>query len=134
MHIDDAANHLVLVWCAQRGKVRGGEFVIPGYGVYWPMVDNQLFWFQNRELHGTAILDHVGDPINRLTMACSVPRRLWNALTAKGVSQVVSARVDPDEVGTSASEIAEPSYRDDVRRARDAGDELAELVSVTDLL
>ncbi len=134
MHVDDAANHLVLVWCAQRGRVRGGEFAIPAYGVYWPMVDNQLFWFQNAELHGTAVLEHVEDAIHRLTMAVSVPRRLWNALTAKGVSASVSARFDPDEVGSPISEVAERSYRDNVRTARDVADELAELVSVAELV
>jgi hypothetical protein len=86
MHIDEAAHHLVLGFCMERGgPISGGEFVLPEYDVYWPMEDNLLWWFANAAVHGTAVLSHPEGTEGRLTMAHSIPRRLWSLMTTKGV-------------------------------------------------
>ena len=86
MHVDEAAHHLVLGFCMERGgPISGGEFVLPEYDVFWPMEDNLLWWFANAVVHGTAMLEHPEGTEGRLTMAHSIPRRLWSCMTTKGV-------------------------------------------------
>ena len=37
MHVDDCANHLLLAWVMRDASVVGGEFVLPEYGIFWPL-------------------------------------------------------------------------------------------------
>lgn len=65
----------------ERQAIEGGEFLLPDHQVYFPLADNMLWWFANAEWHGTAVLRY--DPVagaGRLTMAHSIPRKLWRVL------------------------------------------------------
>ena len=67
-----------------EAPIAGGELVVPGFGIYWPMRKNQLFFFSNLEMHGTAELD-LGDATHsRYMLTCSAPRLLWRKLSAQG--------------------------------------------------
>ena len=83
MHVDDCANHLLLAWVMRDESVVGGEFVLPDYGVYWPLRDNQLFWFANAVWHGTAITEAGTDAEGQVTLASSIPMPLWRRLSTR---------------------------------------------------
>ena len=74
MHIDDHADHMCMAWAVQQDGLRGGEFILPDYGIYFPLAANMLWWFNNAEYHGTAIIEAAGE--GRYGMACSVPTKL----------------------------------------------------------
>ena len=83
MHVDDCANHLLLAWVMRDREVVGGEFVLPDYGLYWPLRDNQLFWFTNNVWHGTVITESGDAPMGQMTLASSIPMPLWRRLSSR---------------------------------------------------
>ena len=83
MHVDDCANHLLLAWVMRDRQVVGGEFVLPDYGIYWPLRDNQLFWFANSVWHGTAVTEPGESREGQMTLASSIPMPLWRRLSTR---------------------------------------------------
>ncbi|KAG5459137.1 MAG: hypothetical protein BJ554DRAFT_499 [Olpidium bornovanus] len=84
MHVDGDANHLCLAFCMEEPGISGGKFVLPARGVFFKLEDNLLFFFANEEPHGTAVMDLPEGHEGRLTMAHSIPRRLWSFVTTRG--------------------------------------------------
>ena len=93
MHTDDNASFRVLGLCMEDTAVAGGEFVYPEFGVYWPMENNQLFFFAGCYAHGTAELFREKGSPSRFMMTCSVPRLLWEKLAARGLPGAADAEL-----------------------------------------
>ena len=95
----------------QKQEIRGGEFLLPDHGVYFPIMDNMLWWFANAEYHGTAILKYEpSEGFGRITMAHSIPRALWRALKVRSLTR---SRPEPRPEGEASRSEGAARRRED---------------------
>ena len=130
MHVDDCANQLLLAWVMRDRCVSGGEFVLPEFGIFWPLRDNQLFWFANHVWHGTAVTDPGESADGQMTLASSVPMPLWRRLAARTGTLPERGQAELSADGDDEP-IAQPelSGRDDAPRDVDFRDEFSRLTT-----
>ena len=121
MHVDNCANHLLLAWVMRERGVVGGEFVLSDYGLYWPLHDNQLFWFANNVWHGTAVTDSEGASEGQMTLASSVPMPLWRRLSSRIRETPDTGRAELPAGGSDAIIAQSEPLGDEESGPRDVG-------------
>jgi hypothetical protein len=105
MHIDEGAHSFNVNWATQPKDFKGGEFVFPSYGIYFVPDDNMLWWFDQSQVHGTALIADDNKP--RWAIGSSVPSRLKKKVERLGINGLWSrASQEPTETATSSRILA----------------------------